>query len=405
MRYYNLLTKFGVAMITSIGLVTATYADENNIAEPFRGDTANAEFTINYDDLDIVLKSSVLLVGKSNRSLAKASTANIGTRMKNNINRLTANEGNRFYFEGFKAQEQQQLLTKIRQSLAQLPSEVPLKYFSKQEQLAYWLNLYNVTILSELVKIYPESSLEDFLTGADSILDKKLLTVADIELSLNDIQYQILMEKYNQDPLLLYGLYQGIVGGPNIRKHAYTGENVYRTLKANANEFINSNRGTYANQKNYFRVSSLYDRNKVYFPDFTKDLTQHLLTYLDGYTRRELQDSTKLKANIDDWKINDVFGSMRSFGGGNATNNAALQDSIANNAISSGREGSGSGVGVADLAKASTYMLKKSLSFGRFTPEQAVLLKALNQRRTAQSGEVSVTDLPSEQPASAEQEN
>jgi hypothetical protein len=36
-------------------------------------------------------------------------------------------------------------------------------------------------------------------------------------MSLDDIQFTILRQNYDNDPLIIYGLYQGNIGGPNIR--------------------------------------------------------------------------------------------------------------------------------------------------------------------------------------------
>ena len=113
----------------------------------------------------------------------------------------------------------------------------------------------------------------------------------------------------------MYGLYQGIIGGPNIRKSAYVGNDVYRALEDNAFEFVNSNRGTYAKYAGEFRASSLYARNSAYFPDFTPDLTQHLATYLQGSMQAKLESASKIKTNIDDWSVNDLGGSQRRVGG------------------------------------------------------------------------------------------
>lgn len=379
-----------------IASISSATADESVIPAPFRGNTPDSKLTINYDDVDTLLKASVLKMGKSQRTTASASSASIGTRMKTNINKLTALEGNRFYYEGFKNDEQKNLLRDIRVSLENLPNEVSLKDFSNEEQLAYWLNLYNVTILDEIIKVYPESKLEDFLTDSDSVLNNKILNVTGIALSLNDIQYTILFEKYNKDPLILYGLYKGIIGSPSIRKNAFTGDNVYAELQENANDFINSNRGTYSDNKKEFRISSMYKRNEQYFPDFNTDIKTHLLTQLEGYTRHQLENSSKIKANISDWKITDLFGTERNFGGSAATNGAALIDS-ASSLVIPGAPPEMSGIGSVDLSLASSYMLERSLSYGRFNVEQVAKLKELNQVRALATGAVTVTDLQSEE--------
>ena len=380
------------AILLTIGLISPVFASKNMVPAPFRGDTPSSELSINYDDIDSLLKISVLNTGRSNKIKAKRSIANIGTRLKAKVNRLTANEGNRFYFEGFKEKKAKELFSKIRKSLEQLPTDAPLKYFSKEEQLAYWLNLYNVTMLDEIIKVYPKGKLKDFLTDNDSILNKKLLTVSGIKLSLNDIQYKILKEKYHNDPLIIYGLYQGIIGGPNIRKEAYTGKNVYSALKSNANEFVNSNRGVYADRKKLIRVSSLYRRNEDYFPNFKSDLKKHLLTYLEGYTRRQLEDSNKIKPNINDWKITDLYGTTRHFGVGISTNKAALLGSSGNDDCGGVDCGlSGASVGGGGIAGA---ISTKTVNYGRFTAEQYAKLKALNEIRVKNNAHVTISELP-----------
>jgi hypothetical protein len=287
--------------------------------------------------------------------------------MKMSVNRSTISEGNRFYFEEFKGNEDnQKLLLSMRSSLEQIPGEVPLEYLSRNEQLAYWLNLYNVTLLGEIVKVYPQRSLKKLLTGKNSILSEKLLTVAGVPLSLNDIQYTILKQNYNNDPLILYGLYQGIIGGPNIRKRAYTGENVYRLLENNATEFVNSNRGTFAESEDVFRVSSLYERNAGYFGAFDAEVTDHLLKYIEGDERARLLAKPRIKPNIDDWTVTDVYGTYQDLGASSSTSSAALLDAVHN--VFRGGEG-GNVATSGNLSAAPSQVQAKSPVLDRFSPE------------------------------------
>jgi hypothetical protein len=347
-----------ITVISGLALADVSNAATPTVPEPFRGFDANSKYTISYEDLTAALDTVVVDTGRSTREVAAPSSSQIGTRMKVSVKRSTVNEANRFYYEIFKNdQEARQLLLGIQKSLEQIPNEAPLEYFSRDEQLAYWLNLYNVTILNEIIKIYPKRDLKKVVTGKKSILDKKILKVAGIPLSLNDIQYTILKKNYNDDPLIIYGLYQGYIGGPNIRKRAYTGNSVYRALKNNAIEFINSNRGTDSSDEKVFQVSSLYDRNRVYFPDFNSDLTAHLKVYLEGRELTDLQSATKLKANINDWTVTDLGGSKRDLSATSSSNSAALLSSVkattqgVSGAPSAAPAGTGfAGTGTSDLA-------------------------------------------------------
>ena len=255
-----------------------------------------------------------------------------GTRLKVKYNRLTVNEANRFFYETFTESEAaQSYIRGIQNDLQALPTKIPLEKFSRNEQLAYWLNLYNVTVLNEIISVYPKRNLKKMIQGSDSIFAEKLLTISGIPLSLDDIQFTILAENYGNDPLIIYGLYQGNIGGPDIRPLAYNGDDVYRALEDNAFRFINSNRGTFSRGEGAFRVSSFYDRNRSYFPDFATNLSEHLLGYLEGEVRDELQAATAVKPDIDDWTVTDLGGTFPQVGGSLAHNHAALLDSFRSN--------------------------------------------------------------------------
>jgi hypothetical protein len=171
-------------------------------------------------------------------------------------------------------------------------------------------------------------------------------------------------------------LYQGIICGPNIRKVAYSGANVYRNLEDNASEFINSNRGTYAKDENVFMASSLYDRNRGYFSNFQQDLKKHLLTYLVGSEKGDLQSASTIKPDIDDWTVTDLYGSYPELGGSLASNSAALLDATSTS-TNDGDGGQVSGPGYAN----STRILAKSSPVSYVSPELIVYLKDVKAKR------------------------
>lgn len=324
---------FGAAVSVVLGglllLCSSSIAAASQVPEPFQGSDESSNYAISYENLNVLLNAAVLDIGRSNREKAPREKQPTGTRLRVKVNRWTVNEGNRFYYEAFVDNENaRRQLEEIRKGIENATANVGLKNFSRDEQLAYWLNLYNVTILNEIVKIYPQGDLEKFLYGRDSIFDKKLLVVEGVPLSLNDIQYTILKENYDSNPLVIYGLYQGNIGSPNIRKSAYTGKTVYDDLTDNAMVFINSNRGTAIKNAREFRVSSFYRRNEAFFPDFEADLTAHLSKYLEGDELAALGTSARLNADISDWTVTDLGGSRREVGGSLANNSAAMMGAV-----------------------------------------------------------------------------
>lgn len=317
----------------------------DEIPDPFWDFNPDSNFTINYADVDAILNAMVVNTGRSSREKLPSTSAMTGTRLATKVKRTTANEANRFYFEEFvENEEYKHMLRGLRQDLEAIPDQIPLENFNRDEQLAYWLNLYNIAILDKLVEIYPERSLKQELVGRNSILDDKFLNVSGVPLSLNDIQHRILRWNYDDNPLVIYGLYQGIIGGPNIRRWAYTGETVQKDLIDNAKEFVNSNRGTYSAGYGDFRVSSFYARNLGYFDNQASALRAHLLRYIDEPQKQQLEKAERIAANIDDWTITDVYGTARRVSGSLSHSAAAMQGAIVGSgAGDQAAEGAGTG--------------------------------------------------------------
>ncbi|MCJ9430632.1 DUF547 domain-containing protein [Kordiimonas marina] len=238
-------------------------------------------------------------------------------------------EGNRFYFQTLEVNENLKKLLRIRRELEAMPGAIPMKEWTKNQQLAYWLNLYNITLVEALGRAYPEQQIRTLLYGPDGhhgLLDKKLLKVAGVRLSLNDIQYRILMPGW-RDPLVMYGLFKGYVGSPNITKVAFTAHTVWDMLKQNAVEFINSNRGARMDGT-LLRVSEFYGENRALFPAWPDDLKAHLAKYADTYYASRFRNADAVKATTHDYYIADLMQGIRNDSNPNAGNPAALIGSL-----------------------------------------------------------------------------
>ncbi|MFN6262035.1 MAG: DUF547 domain-containing protein [Chromatiaceae bacterium] len=270
---------------------------------------------IDYKVLDFVLRTSVLSEGIPQRSTVLEREQRYDIYRSYPLgDHFTALSANRFHYEEYQSNpEMRDVVTQLRQQLSAVPEQTPLNQLSKNEQLAYWLNLYNVTVLDEVIKVYPRKVLATFLLGTSEqpgLLSQKILTVAGVRLSLDDIQFAILPKQFPQQPEVIYGLYQGIIGSPNLPAIAYTGSNVQQQLVKNAAEFINSNRGTLPKGTLGFRVSSFYQRSAAYFPDFQTDLRKHLATYLRLDEQPYLQGSKTILTNLSNYSVTDVYGTL-----------------------------------------------------------------------------------------------
>lgn len=401
---YKLLEQLFAPIIVSVLIVACNInsaaAFQSEIPEAFRGQDDNSPYTISYDDYTTLLRTVVLDTGRSMRQSAPRARAKVGTRVKSKRNVYTAMEGNRVNYAEFKKDKHLTVLQAIRESLEKVPAEVPLKLLSSKEQLAYWLNLYNITLIEQIAKNYPKTKLEDFLYDEDDgILSQKILNVAGVDLSLDDIQYNIVVGKFGYNPLIMYGFHQGIIGAPNIRREAFDGKNVMRQLEGNAEEFINSNRGVFEGKKGVMRVSTFYERNKNLFKDFDVDLRNHLLYYAESDYSYAIENAKRLRANIKDMSINDLTGGYRERGGSANTNSAALL-SLEKAEVSTPTGTTGiAAVNIYDLAE--QYESKTPVQ-GRYSPD---LLKMLHTMKKRGETREQIVNIKSEDEEEKEEKN
>lgn len=356
--------------------------------EAFKGDTPDSPMSIDYKDLSAILSQTVWETGHSDRSTAGKTVPRTGSRISTGSRGSTRTEGNRIDFHAFLG-DNFDVLVALRRDLEKVPSAVPLNQFSSKEQLAYWLNLYNLTVISQIAKVFPETNLKKHYP---QLWNEKVLTVAGIPLSLNDIHHKILIPKY-RNPLIMYGLFQGFIGGPNIRDEAYTGVRVWHQLEANAREFINSNRGAFVRER-IIRTSMFYEVNAALFPDFETDMKEHLLRYAKPVFADKLQAaSSRVGTDQRNWYIADLYGGNRSRSSA-SSNPAAFLNAFSNSGEDYSHVG-GEYYGEAAVATAwGNTAITHNQSLTRFPIHMVDMVKKIqmkNQRN--REGEVEVEEV------------
>ncbi|RBM29397.1 Ser/Thr protein kinase [Vibrio tarriae] len=178
-------------------------------------------------------------------------------------------------------------------------SKLDPREFNRQEQYAYWVNLYNALTVKLILDNYPVAS----ITKLGSLFsfgpwDEKVFTVAGQTLTLNDIEHRILRPIW-KDPRTHYAVNCASLGCPNLQSQVFTAQNTDQLLDKAAKAFINSSKGATLNNDTLI-LSSIYDWFAVDFGN-KEDLLIHLAQY-----RPEL---SLYSGNIDyqyDWKLNDA---------------------------------------------------------------------------------------------------
>lgn len=381
-----------VLMLISF-IIQATEVED--LAAYFNKYNEQSKIVINYDDVSQVLSMAVLEVGMSDRKIMESRAVNnkTGTKLRTNRGRKTAFEANRFLFKEVKKTQVADIISSIRKDLEKLPNYIDLRELGKDEQLAYWLNLYNMGLIEKLVEAYPKYDLEDELEENNNYLQDPFITILDKRISLNDIKYNIVLKNYASNPVVLYGFPQGIIGSPSINAMAFTGVNVYKSLGYLAREFVNSNRGTMTSKNDVIEVSKYYESAMPLFDNDVERLRKHLMDYAKYDIKEPLSIAKKIEFDIEAWTMVNVEGSMRNFGGNISTNNAALLNAVVSNSTVGGAEGSGSGIGATNLSFLASQIQEQHIDFGRVSPEMAEYLKKFGAKYQDRKGTVEIKDI------------
>lgn len=123
---------------------------------------------------------------------------------------------------------------------------VRINAYSRGEQFAFWVNLYNALTVKTVLDHYPVASIRDIDISpglfADGPWGKKLIQVEGEDISLNDIEHRILRPIW-RDPRIHYAVNCASVGCPNLMPTAFTADNIEPLLDRAAREYVNSPRG------------------------------------------------------------------------------------------------------------------------------------------------------------------
>lgn len=269
--------------------------------------TPNSDYYIDYSDLDYILKGSVLNMGPSTHRPPKSKLAKLsGTKLQMGNVKITRQEGNRVLFHAFKGDERL-YLRKMLDELLAIPSDLPLAALSRNEQLAYWFNLYTSIVLTEISERYPITYLEPLFDKNDpnSLVNNEQYMLDGTKVSLATIEDHV-MSNWN-DPVVIYGFYLGAIGTPNARTSAYNGETVYSQLRENAVDFVNSMRGTQMWNPSELRISKYYQRMAPMFPSFETSVLAHIKEYAKPAFKQKLVTVATISPQIKDWSIADLY--------------------------------------------------------------------------------------------------
>jgi hypothetical protein len=162
-----------------------------------------------------------------------------------------------------------QPLNRYLNNLAAVPKQ-QFQSSSKEQQLAFLVNLYNAATLKLIVDHYPVKSIKDIGSWFKGPWDQQIVRLFGTTITLNTLEHDILRKNYNE-PRLHLALVCAAKSCPPLRSEAYTAEKLDGQLNDQARTYLASPQGLRIDRKaREVRVSSIF---KWYGKDFVNKYT------------------------------------------------------------------------------------------------------------------------------------
>ncbi|MGI9456656.1 MAG: DUF547 domain-containing protein [Aeoliella sp.] len=178
---------------------------------------------------------------------------------------------------------------------------------SREATLAFWINAYNAVTVKGILREYPTASIKDHtpLVGYN-IWKHLLLQVGDQQISLNDIEHEVLRKM--KEPRIHFAIVCASIGCPRLLNEAYTAETLDEQLTANARNFFTQNRNFLIDgRSNSVHLSSIL---KWFAEDFGKNSAAQIKTispFLPNDQARHVISSPGVQVEFleYDWNLNE----------------------------------------------------------------------------------------------------
>ena len=189
----------------------------------------------------------------------------------------------------------------LRTYIATLEALKPSQ-MSKNEELAYWFNLYNAKTVDLIVEEYPIKSIKQI--GLNGPWGKKVLNVEGKRMSLNDIEHGTVRAKYDE-PRIHYAFNCASIGCPDLKPSPWEAATLEADMTEAARDFVASDRGVQV-KDGQIRASKIFNWYKKDFGGNAQGILSHVRQYATGDKKAALDAAKTIKGYDYDWNLNIV---------------------------------------------------------------------------------------------------
>jgi hypothetical protein len=182
-----------------------------------------------------------------------------------------------------------------------LEKEAPKESWTKDEKLAYWINVYNAFTVKLIIDNYPVKSIKDIggnFYKINTAWDIKFINIEGEEYDLNNIEHGIIRKEFNE-PRIHFAANCASASCPVLRNEAYVASKLDAQLTDQAKTFINDGiRNNITAEK--AELSKLF---KWYGGDFSKD--QSVIEFINQFSETKIKETTSIDYLDYGWTLNE----------------------------------------------------------------------------------------------------
>ena len=180
---------------------------------------------------------------------------------------------------------------------------VNITQYNDDEQLAFWMNLYNVIVLDMILDFYPVASFPLIEVKSEQPVWKmQRAEMMGLRLSLDNIQHDILREKFN-DWRILNGLNIAAVSSGPWQEKPFTGKNIIAQLDAHTKQLFTYELTANMPEENILRLIAGLQWYKDDLAKAGTTLDEVLQQYLPTALKQQLSDALEIEYYYD-WRLN-----------------------------------------------------------------------------------------------------
>ncbi len=197
----------------------------------------------------------------------------------------------------------QQDTAALNEYLNILSNAHPQRSWSRNEQMAYWINAYNAFTIKLVLDHYPINSIRDIKNGipfVNTVWDIKFIEIQGQKYDLNNIEHGIL-RKHFKDARIHAAVNCASYSCPPLRREAYVGARLDEQLDDAMRRFINDpERNRITPQK--AELSKIFS----WFSGDFKKSAGSVRKFVNRYAQTPIGKDTPIEYLDYSWQLNDA---------------------------------------------------------------------------------------------------